>query len=273
MFSGIALDQGTVGFGLSFENYLLCCAGVGYSHFEAPLVKAKAIGAVNFRKLSRDFDMQPGILTCPWGLPVNASVPTNLWNNRLQNLPELFCFAGDVGCHRVSAFFNGTRPGMICLNQDVLVERLAQVNKYAAEAEITFCIELNDCLHLCSAAQILTRLGGDGSHIKLLIDVFHLNRCGLDRNWIDRLPHGSIGWVHICDVSEAAISERSEERCAPGSGSLDLRGFCQAINGRGYNGILSIEVLSEANRMTKPAELSRNLYVATQQLLETFKFP
>jgi len=49
----------------------------------------------------------------------------------------------------------------------------------------------------------------------------------------------------------------------PGEGALDLTAFAAALRGKGWNGVVSLEVLSEADRADSVADFARRCYDAT----------
>ncbi len=69
------------------------------------------------------------------------------------------------------------------------------------------------------------------------------------------LPKERIVHVHINDAPDRPVEEQVDnERVMPGDGIIDLVGFLRALKAAGYEGAVSVEVLSK----TLPQQFSKD---------------
>ncbi len=83
----------------------------------------------------------------------------------------------------------------------------------------------------------------------LLLDSWHF--CRLDSTWddLERLPLEQIAYVQFDDALPLAgddlVYETVNRRTMPGAGELELSRFASTLLDRGWDGLVSVEVLSE----------------------------
>ncbi|RPE39965.1 sugar phosphate isomerase/epimerase [Streptomyces sp. Ag109_O5-1] len=244
-FDGWALDPGTLGFHVPFAEYVAVAAAAGYDAVEVPVAELTALGPKQLAELCARHGVRAGIFSCPWSGPYNGSVPDEVFEQRLRDIPRVFALVAEAGGTRVSAFFNGRRPGMDVLTRDRLADRAGRLAAQAARHGLRMCLELNDTDHLAAAAEILlTARRVTGHRPQLLVDTFHLYRAGLGTEWLDALPSDAIGWVHVSGVPDGTPrSADSGPRTAPFRGTQPTADLLTAVHRAGYRGPLSIEVL------------------------------
>ena len=68
----------------------------------------------------------------------------------------------------------------------------------------------------------------------------------------------------LAPVTEDMAYETLHRRVMPGQGVFDLSGFCARWEAKGYDGVVSIEVLSEDLRPLEPAVVARQAIAATR---------
>jgi sugar phosphate isomerase/epimerase len=264
-FAGWCLDPGTLGFDLAFDDYLAMAAAAGCTWAEVPIGVLRAVGARAVRAALAGADLRAGPFSCPWEGSPNGSVPEEEWAQRVRLLPEVFARVGEAGGRMVSAFFRGDRDGMVRLSDDALARRCAVLARLAEEAGLRVCVELNDVDALRNASATLDTV--DSAALVLLLDSFHLFRAGLDHRWIDTLPPGAIGWVHISGVPTTVVAPQDLPRTRPFEGTQDLAPILAAVAGRGYDGPLSIEVLPAPGPDTDRAAYAADLVRTTDAAL------
>ncbi len=116
---------------------------------------------------------------------------------------------------------------------------------------------LSDAIAVCSAVG-WERCG-------LLVDTWHFFRS--DEPWalLRSLDRDQIALVHVNDapaVEHDLVYESRFRRVPPGSGVFGLAEFSAALAETGYDGVLSVEVLSSALRRRPPVDGARNLLAA-----------
>jgi sugar phosphate isomerase/epimerase len=109
--------------------------------------------------------------------------------------------------------------------------------------------------------------GGRGG---LLIDSWHFSFG--DDTWDDlaALPLDDIAYLQFTDALEPEhpdrmIRESLHRRALPGDGVLELRRFAAAFLERGFDGVVSVEVLSAPLRALPVNDLTRRLYDTTAE--------
>ncbi len=99
--------------------------------------------------------------------------------------------------------------------------------------------------------EVVAAAGKDRSG--LLLDSWHF--CRLDSTWddLERLPLEQIAYVQFDDALPVAgddlVHETINRRTMPGEGELELARFASTLLDRGWDGLVSVEVLSEDLRL------------------------
>ena len=115
-----------------------------------------------------------------------------------------------------------------------------------------------------------TDLARHGRHLAqagIIIDTWHFFH-GLD-DWpdVDALALADFAFVQFSDGpapdASAALPDTMNLRTVPGQGALDLTAFADRLQAKGWNGVVSLEVLSAADRDDSVADFARRCYDAT----------
>ncbi|MDI2131336.1 sugar phosphate isomerase/epimerase family protein [Yinghuangia seranimata] len=125
-----------------------------------------------------------------------------------------------------------------------------------ADAGLGFALEFLPTRHIDSidAALHLAELAGVSDHdaFRLVVESWHFFRGPSTWRDLEALPLDRIGFVQFADAPEMITTDLHAEsmhrRVLPGEGVLDLAGFCDALVGKGYDGVVSVEVLSDTWR-------------------------
>jgi sugar phosphate isomerase/epimerase len=106
-----------------------------------------------------------------------------------------------------------------------------------------------------AAVDLCVSVGLDRARV--LIDTWHFFRGSDDMADLEAFPMTALGYVQFDDarpaVSDDAMLELMNRRALPGNGEFDLEGFSACLLGKGFDGVVSIEVLDEGLRRL-PAE-------------------
>jgi sugar phosphate isomerase/epimerase len=104
----------------------------------------------------------------------------------------------------------------------------------------------------------------------LLVDTWHFFRGGEPWPLLRSLSASQIALVHLNDAAEPvgdlAYDSRSL-RTPPGEGTFPLARFLELLDEIGYEGVISLEVLSAALRSRPPAEGAHELFAAARAAL------
>ncbi|RAP76775.1 sugar phosphate isomerase/epimerase family protein [Paenibacillus montanisoli] len=93
-------------------------------------------------------------------------------------------------------------------------------------------------------------------NVGLLFDSYHWYTNGLTVADIEALSPEQIVHVHINDAPDVPVEEaRDNGRLYPGEGVIDLAGFLSALNGIGYKGSVTQEILAAEPPAQSPEEL------------------
>jgi sugar phosphate isomerase/epimerase len=119
-----------------------------------------------------------------------------------------------------------------------------------------------------SDAMEVVRAASRGGRAGLMIDSWHF--CFSDNTWDDlaAVPLEDIAYLQFTDAlapksRDRMVREALHRRALPGDGVLELARFATTLRDRGYDGIVSVEVLSAALRTVPVDELTRRLYDTT----------
>jgi len=98
----------------------------------------------------------------------------------------------------------------------------------------------------------------------ILIDSWHHFRGSDGIAELDAVPLAAIAYVQFDDALPAVSSDLQDEtlhrRTFPGEGEFDLRGFCDRLKSKGFNGTVSVEVLNAGWRERDIFEFARRAY-------------
>ena len=85
----------------------------------------------------------------------------------------------------------------------------------------------------------------------VIVDSWHFFATGADWDALATLPNDRLAYVQLDDAlepSEDLQHDTLHRRALPGEGNLDLARFARALRDRDFNGVVSIEVLSDVWR-------------------------
>ena len=101
----------------------------------------------------------------------------------------------------------------------------------------------------------------------LVIDTWHFGFGDSTFADLAAVPLDQIAYVQFTDalepVSERLGRETMHRRALPGDGILELERFASTLLDRGWDGLVSVEVLSEELRGLPVAEITRRAHAAT----------
>jgi sugar phosphate isomerase/epimerase len=116
-------------------------------------------------------------------------------------------------------------------------------------------------------ATALARHGRNFAQTGIIIDTWHFFHGRDDWPDIDALDLADFAFVQFSDGpapdGSGALPDTMNLRSVPGEGELDLTAFADRLRGKGWNGVVALEVLSAADREDSVADFARRCYDAT----------
>lgn len=115
---------------------------------------------------------------------------------------------------------------------------------------------------LAQAVELCSAVGWERCGV--LLDTWHFFRGGAPWELLGSLAAGQIALVHVNDapgsLDDDAVAASRSHRVPPGQGTFDTAAFWSWLEAVGYDGVVSVEVLSAALRERPPAEGARTLF-------------
>jgi sugar phosphate isomerase/epimerase len=103
----------------------------------------------------------------------------------------------------------------------------------------------------------------------ILVDSWHHFRGPDSYADLESLPLDHIAYVQFDDalpmVSDDLLHETVNRRTFPGDGEFDLPGFCSRLIKKGFDGVVSIEILNDEWRGKEPGEFAAKAYRSSAQ--------
>jgi len=150
------------------------------------------------------------------------------------------------------------------VDDDAAIRQLNAAADELADAGVRLAFEFAAYGHtrtLADAVRICDAVGWE--RCGLLVDTWHVFRGGEPMALLRSLAGDQIALVHVNDGAPPSridpVFDGRFRRLAPGTGTFALDEFGAALDGIGYRGPVSIEVLSTALRKLPPAEGARQL--------------
>ncbi len=169
---------------------------------------------------------------------------------RSRHHQDIFFRAADeIGVRLIKG---GVESGDFSRPLDEVAERFAEVSARAASHGTRFALEpspFSACRDLGTAMAIVGDAGPGGG---LMLDIWHVTRCGIPYADLAALPASIVVGVEIDDALEQVVgdlwSDTIDHRLLPGDGDFDIAGFVRAIDATGYTGPITVEVLNRELR-------------------------
>jgi len=86
---------------------------------------------------------------------------------------------------------------------------------------------------------------------------------------LEAVPLDAIAYLQFSDALPMAgddvLAETLSRRVFPGEGEFDLDGWCERVRAKGFDGVVSVEVLNEGLRDLDPASFAQRAFDATSR--------
>jgi len=138
-----------------------------------------------------------------------------------------------------------------------------------AEAGVRTALEFAAYGGLRTMAEAIEICAGIGwERCGLLVDTWHFFRGGEPWDLLRSLEPEQIALVHLNDapapIGDDVVHESRFRRTVPGGGTFRLDEFARALDAIGYDGVVSVEVLSADLSRRPPAEGAQELHDSLQ---------
>jgi sugar phosphate isomerase/epimerase len=118
-----------------------------------------------------------------------------------------------------------------------------------------------------AALDVANRVGLD--RVKVLLDVWHHFRGPDDWADLDAVPLDAVAYLQFSDAlpmtTDDLMGETVSRRVFPGEGEFDLDAWCGHVRAKGFDGVVSVEVLNEELRDLDPADFATRAFTAASR--------
>jgi sugar phosphate isomerase/epimerase len=162
------------------------------------------------------------------------------------------------------------RPEWILVNSDVdpcadsaaLFRRAAdRLREHGAKLALEF-LAMTRVNTIAGALEVIERSGVPDAGV--LVDTWHFFLGPNSWADLDRLPRERIAYLQFDDHPALASDDLHDEtlnrRAFPGEGRFELERFAREFRSRGFDGLVSVEVLNQERRGREPAAFARRAF-------------
>ncbi|WP_095124644.1 sugar phosphate isomerase/epimerase [Pseudomonas sp. Irchel s3a12] len=151
---------------------------------------------------------------------------------------------------------------------DLMVKEFTLLSQQAAEVGANVVLEIMPFSNVRTIETALAIVeGANQPNGGLLLDIWHLQRGGIDFNDITKIPARFIKSIELNDAHKYAIEplwmDTIHKRVLPGDGTFDIPAFIKAVQAAGYEGPWGLEVLSDTHRMLPLEQMANSAYEKT----------
>ncbi len=200
-------------------------------------------------------------VTCYELVPLSLNADRGITTETIRTVTRL---ASSIGAQHVLA----------TVRSDVgpsVVDGLRMAADLLGELDVAVSVEfmpISPLPTLEAAVRLLETTGDD--RVGIVIDIWHFALSHSAWSTLEILPLGRIGFVQLDDAGQEAVGTSHDDsmhrRLLPGHGILPLGQFRDALVAKGYDGVLSVEVLSRAWRDRPIDEFAEATLAATKQV-------
>ncbi len=176
----------------------------------------------------------------------------------LRQARQLCEAAALVKAEWVLTIFGGTLDRSA---NDVIARCAAMFTEVGAKMAVEFS-PLGAVTSLSAGLEVVEAAGADRAG--LLIDTWHFFRGDSTWKQLEQVPLERIAYIQFDDapppISDDGMRETIHRRVLPGDGEFELGRFASTLLDRGWDGLVSIEVLSRSLRELPVSEFARLAY-------------
>jgi sugar phosphate isomerase/epimerase len=151
---------------------------------------------------------------------------------------------------------------------DLMVKEFTLLSQQAAEVGANVVLEIMPFSNVRTIETALAIVeGANQPNGGLLLDIWHLQRGGIDFKDISKIPARFIKSIELNDAHKYAIEplwmDTIHKRVLPGDGTFDVPAFIKAVQAAGYEGPWGLEVLSDTHRKLPLEQMANRAYETT----------
>ncbi|WP_109511815.1 sugar phosphate isomerase/epimerase family protein [Pseudomonas ovata] len=151
---------------------------------------------------------------------------------------------------------------------ELMVKEFTLLSQQAAEVGTNIVLEIMPFSNVRTIETALAIVeGANQPNGGLLLDIWHLQRGGVDFNDISKIPARFIKSIELNDAHKYAIEplwmDTIHKRVLPGDGTFDIPAFIKAVQAAGYEGPWGLEVLSDTHRKLPLEQMANSAYEKT----------
>jgi sugar phosphate isomerase/epimerase len=148
------------------------------------------------------------------------------------------------------------------------VDRFGRCAAVIKQAGARLALEMPPIGELNSISAAMSVLNDVGlANASLMIDTFHFSRGTSTWEELESFPLEALGYIQFDDAlppeGDDVMHETMDRRAMPGDGEFELERFVRTLTGRGWRGLVSVEVLSAQLRELDITTFARLAYDTT----------
>jgi sugar phosphate isomerase/epimerase len=243
-------------------------AKVGYDHIGLDVPSLLAHESRGLPPEAVADELRAHDITCYELVPLSLNADRGMTAESLQTIMRL---APIVGAQQVLA----------TVRSDVgrsVVDGLRMAADALGELGVTVSVEfmpISPLPSLEATVRLLETTGDD--RVGVVIDIWHFILSHSAWSTLDALPLQQIGFVQLDDAASEAVGTSHDDsmhrRLLPGEGVFPIGRFRDALVGKGFDGVVSVEVLSRTWRDHPIDEFIQATLAATKQVWGTHAHP
>ncbi len=183
---------------------------------------------------------------------------------------ELFEAAAELGARNFKispALFDETPPNIPLLQEEFV--RLCEEGRKVGTDIVMEMMPFTNVKTIDTAMAIIA--GADQPNGGLLLDIWHLERGGMNCSEIAKIPARFLKAIELDDADKNVVGTLFEDtrfsRRLCGEGSFDLSGFIKAVLAAGFNApYYGVEIISETFRKQPLEVMAKTSYDSTMRL-------
>jgi sugar phosphate isomerase/epimerase len=153
---------------------------------------------------------------------------------------------------------------------DLMVKEFILLCQEAAEVGANIVLEIMPFSNVRTLETALAIVeGADQPNGGLLLDIWHLQRGGIDYSEIANIPPRFIKSIELNDAHKYPIEplwmDTLHKRVLPGDGTFDIPAFIKAVEASGYDGPWGLEVLSDTHRKLPLETMAQRAFESTMR--------